>query len=99
MPSSAPPPLPVLDLGPLRAGGDAGLRDLAAEIRRAAEEVGFFYVVNHGIDPALQTAAQTAALAFFARPEAEKRGSRSTGATGASWPWATAACRARRRRT
>ena len=66
------PTLPVLDLGPLRAGGDAGLAALAAEIRRAAEEVGFFYVANHGIDPALQTAAQAAALAFFARPEAEK---------------------------
>ena len=65
--------IPVIDIGPLRAAGASGLADVAAEIRRAAEEVGFFYVANHGIDPALQRGAQAAAHAFFALPEAEKR--------------------------
>ena len=45
---------------------------VAAEIRQAAEAVGFFYVANHGIDPVLQDRARAAAHAFFALPEAEK---------------------------
>ena len=65
--------MPIIDLAPLHGGDDAGLRAVAAEIRRAAEEVGFFYVAGHGIDPALQRRAQETAHAFFARPEAEKR--------------------------
>lgn len=71
----APPSsgVPIIDLVPLRGGGDAGLRAVAAEIRHAAEEVGFFYVAGHGIGPALQRRAQETAHAFFARPEAEKR--------------------------
>ena len=70
--SKASGALPVIDLGPLRSG-DSGLAAVAAEIRRAAEEVGFFYVANHGIDPELARRAQLAALDFFARPEADKR--------------------------
>lgn len=66
-------PIPVIDLGPLTTGDLAALPAVAAEIRRAAEAVGFFYVANHGIDPALQRRAQATAHAFFDRPEAEKR--------------------------
>ena len=65
--------VPIIDLAALRGGGEAGLRAVAAEIRHAAEEVGFFYVAGHGVDPALQRRAQETAQAFFARPEAEKR--------------------------
>ncbi len=65
--------LPVIDLGPLRDGAESGLAAVADEIRRAAEEVGFFYVANHGIEPKLARRAQAAALDFFARPEADKR--------------------------
>ncbi len=71
--SKASDSLPVIDLGPLRGGTEAGLAAVAAEIRRAAEAVGFFYVANHGIDPQLARRAQTAALDFFARPDSEKR--------------------------
>ena len=71
--SKTPDTLPVIDLGPLRGGTEAGLSAVADEIRRAAEEVGFFYVTNHGIDPELARRAQAAALDFFARPEAEQR--------------------------
>ena len=73
MMSKAPNALPVIDLGPLRGGDEAGLAAVANEIRRAAEEVGFFYVANHGIDLELARRAQAVALDFFARPEAEKR--------------------------
>ena len=40
--------VPVIDLAPAAAGGD-GLAKVAAELRRAAVEVGFFYIHGHGI--------------------------------------------------
>jgi isopenicillin N synthase-like dioxygenase len=38
----------------------------------ACRRDGFFVVVGHGVDPALRTALEEAARAFFARPEEEK---------------------------
>jgi isopenicillin N synthase-like dioxygenase len=55
--------LPIIDLR------DAGA---AAEIDRACREVGFFYVVGHGVDDGLQQRLEDAAARFFARPEEEK---------------------------
>jgi isopenicillin N synthase-like dioxygenase len=71
---SVPAPIPVISLAPLLAGGDSGLRSVAAAIRRAATEVGFFYIADHGIDPALIAATHAIAKRFFALPLAEKRG-------------------------
>jgi isopenicillin N synthase-like dioxygenase len=42
-----PDEVPVLDLTPLNSGGD--LAPIAAQLRRACETIGFFYVSNHGI--------------------------------------------------
>lgn len=55
--------LPVVDL----RDGDA-----AAQLDRACTEVGFFYVVGHGVDDGLGDALEAAARRFFALPEAEK---------------------------
>ena len=55
--------LPVVDLT---------ASDAADAIDRACREVGFFYVVGHGVDDALQQQLEDAARAFFARPEATK---------------------------
>jgi isopenicillin N synthase-like dioxygenase len=55
--------LPIVDLA------DA---DAAAQIDRACREVGFFYVVGHGVDDGLQQRLEDAARAFFARPDDEK---------------------------
>ncbi|MEM7468040.1 MAG: 2OG-Fe(II) oxygenase family protein [Pseudomonadota bacterium] len=41
--------IPVLDLGPYLTGVDGALTLLANELRVALEEVGFFYIVNHGV--------------------------------------------------
>lgn len=61
--------LPVLDLSRLD-GPDRGafLRDL----RDAARRVGFFYLVGHGVPPALEGELWRQARAFFALPEREK---------------------------
>ena len=64
--------LPVLDLAQLDAGPVERERFLA-QLRRAAREVGFFYVVGHGVPEALN--AETIALArrFFDLPDEQKR--------------------------
>jgi len=61
-----PFPVPVIDLG----AGDP--EAVATEIDRAASEVGFLAVRNHGIDEATIAAAHAALESFFARPLAEK---------------------------
>jgi isopenicillin N synthase-like dioxygenase len=59
--------IPVIDLAPAESGA-AGLAGVAAAIRRAATEVGFFYVEHHGIPTATIGAAFAAAHRFFALP-------------------------------
>ena len=41
--------IPDIDAGPLRSGTLADAKQVAMEIRQAAQEVGFFYLCNHGI--------------------------------------------------
>lgn len=64
--------IPVIDVGPL-FGDDAGARRVAAEIRRASVEVGFFYVRGHNVSRDLMRAVLMAAKYFFALPEPRKR--------------------------
>ena len=49
--------------------------------KQACHEVGFFYVVNGGVDPALMDEAFAASKAFFDLPEAEKRALLATAAS------------------
>jgi len=64
--------LPVIDLAPLRQGGEAALAATAREIGAACRGAGFFYVVNHGVPPALIADAFAKSRAFFAAPLQEK---------------------------
>ncbi|MGI9334247.1 MAG: isopenicillin N synthase family dioxygenase, partial [Gammaproteobacteria bacterium] len=63
--------VPVIDTGPLRDG--TGAQAVGAELARAATGVGFLYVENHGVDPAIVDNARRAGLEFFRMPEASKR--------------------------
>lgn len=62
--------IPVIDIAALRDGSDPSA--VAAELRRAAVEVGFIYVENHGVAEAVFDRARTAALDFFRAPAADK---------------------------
>lgn len=42
--------IPVIDFKPYFTGGPDALRALAAEVRDACENVGFFYALGHGVD-------------------------------------------------
>ena len=63
--------VPVIDVAPLRDGTDPA--GVGTELARAATEVGFLYVRNHGVDAALVEGARKAGLAFFRMPEEAKR--------------------------
>ena len=41
--------IPVLDLGPLQAGDPEATQQLGRQLRSALEEVGFFFLTNHGV--------------------------------------------------
>ncbi|ONI79687.1 oxidoreductase [Actinosynnema sp. ALI-1.44] len=60
-------PLPLIDLSRFRDPG-ADRAAFLAELRYAAHEVGFFYVVGHGVPDALTTGIQQVAKRFFALP-------------------------------
>ena len=62
--------VPRIDLAPLIDG--TGIDAVAREIDTACRDVGFFTVVNHGVDPALCARVSGLAREFFSRPESEK---------------------------
>src|ERR1051326_2453185 len=71
MPTTDLSQVPVIDIGPLVAGLEE--RHLvAAQIREACEESGFFYVVGHGVEEALQQRLEALSRQFFAQDEATK---------------------------
>jgi isopenicillin N synthase-like dioxygenase len=65
--------LPIIDLGSSSEGEGASRARIAAEAGAACRDVGFFYVVNHGVDPELIARAFAQSHAFFALPVADKR--------------------------
>ena len=60
--------IPVLDLGPYLAGAPGALPRLAADLRRAFEQVGFYFIVNHGVPRSLVDAAFEQARRIHALP-------------------------------
>ena len=65
----------MIDLGPLRDGSDRpGVGD---ELARAATDVGFLYVRNHGVDAGTIESARQAGFEFFRLPAAAKHEART----------------------
>lgn len=62
--------LPVIDLA--NYSDEAAFLRLADEIGAACREIGFFYVINHGVDLALMDKCLHEAKVYFALPEEEK---------------------------
>lgn len=63
--------LPVLDLSRLDAGAEEA-EAFRTELRAATHELGFFFLVGHGVSAELQEAVMQTARAFFDLPEADK---------------------------
>ena len=64
--------IPVLDLGPWSARVPGARDRLAADLRSACRESGFFFLVNHGVDESLIDRAFDQTAAFHALPEEAK---------------------------
>ena len=58
--------VPVIDMAPMLQNGD--ITDLVREIQTACEQVGFFYVQNHGIPAVTIDAVIDASRRFFEQP-------------------------------
>jgi isopenicillin N synthase-like dioxygenase len=72
--------VPIINVGPFLANDPEGRRSVPKAVARACEEIGFFTIVGHGVDPDLIAAATGAARAFFDLPPSEKMLARSADA-------------------
>ncbi|WP_422367198.1 isopenicillin N synthase family dioxygenase [Pelagibius sp.] len=64
--------IPVIDFGPFLTGDLAARQAVAREIGSACRNIGFFYLANHGISPALRERTFAEAKRFFDQPLAAK---------------------------
>jgi len=64
--------IPVIDIAALRGGDRAAMEATAAEIGRACEAVGFFYIKNHGIPEALIARTYALSKQFHYSPVEQK---------------------------
>ncbi len=63
--------IPLIDISGIY-GDLAARKQLAEHIKHAAENTGFFYIKNHGIDQSIIQKAQDSAKQFFAQPDSKK---------------------------
>jgi isopenicillin N synthase-like dioxygenase len=80
--------IPVIDVAPLYGEDLEAAQRVAAQIRRASVEVGFFYVSGHRVSRELMRSTLKAAKSFFAKPEAAKRAIQVNGAHRGYVPFA-----------
>jgi isopenicillin N synthase-like dioxygenase len=64
--------IPVLDLGPFLSGDAVAIRESAEKLRWVQEEIGFYYIVNHGVSADLIQNAIDQVRALHALPMDEK---------------------------
>src|SRR5215467_6714841 len=60
--------IPLIDVGPAFRGEPRAVEAVAGAIRRACENVGFFYLAGHGVPQALIDGAFAASREFHAMP-------------------------------
>jgi isopenicillin N synthase-like dioxygenase len=60
--------IPVIDLGPYLAGTPGALDRAAGELRHALSEIGFYFVINHGIPAPLIGEVYAQVADFHAQP-------------------------------
>jgi len=64
--------IPLIDLAPLHTGTPVGLEAVARQIADVYSNVGFGYLINHGVDQSLIDALFAASRDFHALPREEK---------------------------
>ncbi len=71
--ASAVARIPVIDVGPWFAGAPGALAVVADAVRHACEDIGFFYIKNHGVPEGLIAATFEQSRRVHAMPSAAKR--------------------------
>ncbi|MGB9095757.1 isopenicillin N synthase family dioxygenase [Erwinia sp.] len=71
MSPSDSPALPVIDFA-LLTGGEQQRKQAIEKLGEAAREVGFFYLINHGVEKTVLDNVQTVARSFFSLPQEDK---------------------------
>ena len=64
--------IPIIDLEPWRGGDGPQRYELCRQLREVCHEVGFFYVINHGMPQAVSDAYLATVRDFFALPASIK---------------------------
>ena len=64
--------VPIIDIAPFLAGSSDDKARVAAEIRQACEDIGFFVITGHGVEPRLIEEIYDVTRGFFDLPLAEK---------------------------
>ncbi len=64
--------VPAIDIAPFRAGTAEGKRQVAAQVGRACEEIGFLTIVGHGVSADLVQRTYDVSRRFFDLPLEEK---------------------------
>ena len=64
--------VPVIDIAPFLGGERDSKARVAAEVKQACEDIGFFVITGHGIDPGLTRATSDVSRRFFDLPLTEK---------------------------
>jgi len=77
-----PAALPVIDIAAMRGGDDAARADVAARLRAACIDSGFFYIAGHGLSQVQLDGLLAAARALFALPDEEKQAIGRAGGPG-----------------
>lgn len=60
--------IPIIDFAPFLSGGPEERSAVAGKIAEALHEIGFFYVVGHGVPEALRSQVFDQSRSFFAQP-------------------------------
>ena len=64
--------IPIIDVSRIYSDDIEDRKAVAAEIREASKDIGFFYMVNHGIEPGYAEEAFQQAKRFFTLSEEKK---------------------------
>ncbi len=77
--------VPMIDFSGFIGGTQARRREIAAEITKACETIGFFYLANHGVPPQLRANLFQRAKEFFHLPPEQKQQSQATQEWNRGW--------------
>jgi len=66
------PPIPIIDISPLRGSDPVKKLETVSKIKSACEEIGFMVVTNHGVKKDVVENAWETVAEFFDLPESEK---------------------------